>query len=151
MKRIIVLLILPYFINAQCKVKKTVDKFENEVKYKADFPKWFEVIKYVKGTDTSYYLSLWTEGTSGLYAKQGVVILFNDGTKIERPNEKVECEFRTGAMYDFTSFFRIGKSELEQLKTKTTAGIRLYIIDREWGDKKAENIKQQIICLVNTN
>jgi hypothetical protein len=134
-----------------CHVKREVDKFTNEVQLNADFPKWFRIIKYVKGGRATYYASLWTEGTTGNYAKKGAIILFEDGSKITKDEAEIDCDYRAGVMYDYTAFFPLNDWDLSLLTTKRTVGVRLFVVDREWGEKKGDNIKEQLNCLVNAN
>lgn len=133
-----------------CDISKKVDKFDGSITYRADFAAWAKFIKVVKGNDTVYFASFATEGTTANYSKKGVILLLSDGSKIEKPNAEVDCKFRAGMMYDYTTFFRLTKEDLKTLSTKRITDWQLYITERGLGEKRGEKLRESLICLIKS-
>ena len=153
MKKIILLtgIILSFQVKSQnCDIQKTADKFDGSITYKAEFAKWACFSKVIKGSDTTYYAYFSTEGTTANYYKKGVIILLSNGSKIEKPNAEVDCKFRAGVMYDYTSFFTLTKDDMKILSTNRITDWRLYVTERGLGEKRGEKLKETLICLIKS-
>lgn len=132
----------------ECKVKTTVDKFKDVKFLTADFVEWARFTKVISGNDTAYFLHLWAEATTSNYGKKGCIILLSDGTKIEKPEANIDCKFRVGTMFDYTTDIKLTKEEVDLLSKKWITAFQLYIAERSWGEKKGTKIKETLVCLI---
>lgn len=145
-----VLLYTTSYSQTNCEIKKEVDKFEGTIRFRTDDFKWCSFTKVVKSSDTLYYVYLTAEGMTANYLKRGVIILFTDGSKIEKNDAEVDCKYRAGTMYDYSAFIRLTEDDLNQLTTKTMSAFRLYIYDRGFGEKKALKLAESLKCLIKS-
>ena len=129
-------------------IKMKVDKFEGTTSWNSPYygkgiaattPKRvsFVKVKSKKGGFTNY-LSLTTYGSTLNVGEKGLVILFQDGTKIEKPNADIDYESNTGSPYwEYTAFEGISDEELEMFATKKIDAFRLYMYEGRPITKKA--------------
>lgn len=54
-----------------------------------------------------------------------------NGSKIERPNEKINYSLHSGNYWKYTAFISLEKEEVELLKNNEIEIIRLYIYDTD--------------------
>lgn len=110
------------------RIERTIDDFENQIKINSPSDV-VELLKYIEGKKTTYYLSLTTYGnTVSLYQKD-VYILFQDGTKWHKIS-KIDCDVSDDT-YRYTSWITLSAMDLAILKVKKIKKIRLYIYDTE--------------------
>lgn len=117
-------------------IKKNVDDFSGEIEFKTPFSigqDWlpFFIIKSISKGKTTYYLKLTEKGSTLNVAEKGVYILFEDGSKIEKPNEKINVKAEKGTQWEYSAFISLTSSDLVALKTKKIKKYRLYIHDKE--------------------
>lgn len=136
--------------STKCDIKLKYDKFENDSTYTLDFADWLRVLKVKKSGKVVYFMRLSNEGFSPQYGKTGVTILLSDGSKIEKPNQKIDCTFRAGSVYDFSAFFVLNENDLQLLSKHRMTDWRLYIYDRGLGEKRGEKLREQILCLIKS-
>lgn len=135
-------------IASECDVKKSYDKFEDETIIKTESFNWAYVKKYTKKGNVSYYLQLHAEAFSANYYKTGVIILFENGIRLEKPNAKIDCTFRQNSMYDYYSFFELTAEDLKTLSENNMTDFQLYLAKRSIPEKKAIKLKENIACLI---
>lgn len=75
------------------------------------------------------YLSLSTIGSTLNVKEKGVIILFEDGTKIERPNAQIETDVAKNNDWRYSTFLTLSEEELDIISTKRMTKFRLYIYD----------------------
>ena len=120
-------------------IEREVDDFTKEIKINSPYNSQVGILyKYIKKGVVTYYLSL-EIGSSGIQRGSGVYILFTDGSKWSRPNEKVDITYRSG--FQNNVFIRINESDLNTFKTKTIKKYRLYIHDQEVDKAEADKFK----------
>lgn len=136
--------------DVKCDFKVTYDKFESDTTYTLEFAEWLNVYKVKKKGKVVYFMRLVNEGVTANYLKKGIIIMLSDGSKIEKPEEKIDCKFRAGTMYDFTAFFRLTPEDLDLLSKNRMTDWRLYIYDRSLNEKRGEKLRQQILCLIKS-
>jgi hypothetical protein len=120
-------------------IEKEVDDFTKEVRFMTPLNNQVGSLwKYVKNGKTTYYLSMEIE-SSGIYRGNGVYVLFTDGTKWSRPNEKVDVKYRSG--FQNSVFIPLTTTDLQIFKTKTIRKYRLYIHDQEVDIVDADKFK----------
>ena len=133
--------------SSPCKdITKKVDDFTGEIKYDTPLGMNLGMLKSIHGSDTSYYLTLNLMSTYSAIG-DGAYILFTDGTKWLKPEERIDIRYLSGGYYMHYSFTRISLDELVELESKTIKKIKLYISESEIPIKDAEKFNKYISCL----
>lgn len=102
------------------KIITKVDDFTNEIKISTPLTYLINkqnLTKNINGIDTTYYLSLTAYGNTVNVGGKGVIILFDDGTKFEKPNEKVDVKVGEED-YEYSCFIRLTKDEVHLFSEK---------------------------------
>ncbi len=130
------------------KTEIKVDKFSSEKQTTTPYEFEYRLSKYEKDNDVDIYLTLRTYGISLKSGKKGAIILFDDGTKLEKPNAKVSVESSEGKGWDYSIFIKLDQTDINTLKNKTITDYRLYIFDREMDKTNAFNLKEYLKCFI---
>jgi len=77
----------------------------------------------------------------------GVVVLLEDGTKIERPQAKIDYSIGYGSTWAKSAWITLTDEEIEKLSNTAIQQARLYIYDAKPTTKQAQNLKAQIGCI----
>ena len=110
-------------------IEKKVDEFTGDITYRSPALKDVSIIKYINKNTSTYYLSLETRGSTLNYDGKGVIILFKDGTKWVRPDEKIEAKAIRGSGWGYSAFINLSDQDLKIFSTKEIDKFRLYIYD----------------------
>lgn len=151
MKNIILLLLINYTITAQnCKgIKEEIDKFTGEKTYNTTYLAPIVLIKNIKGVDTTYYVSINMTKSSSNYEASGAYILFQNGDKIIKEGQKVNCKYESGSdKYYYTAFFRIDIDDLSKFTTSPITDFKLYIYEDTIGKGNGNRIMEFAKCLL---
>ena len=117
-------------------IERNVDKFTNEIQINTNILSPITLYKHInKGKPIVYYLSLEAEGATLNYGTKGVIVLFSDGTKWTKPNEKVESTYRNGLHY--SCFITLSPTDVELFSKKSIKAYRLYIYDASYESEDA--------------
>jgi hypothetical protein len=133
----------------ECDIEKKVDKFTGEITLSTKYTDWAQFYKFKREGIEFVVLSLFVDGYSSSYGEKGVIILFSDGTKIEKPNEKIDSKYLSNNVYRHSAWVTLNESDLEILKTKTMTDFRLYIYERKISENKAIKVLEKLNCLLN--
>lgn len=132
------------------KIKKEEDEFTDELHfYSPEIDGNMTIHKYIRNSKTSYYLSLSTSGSIVAVGKKGVIILFKDGTKINKPSEEIDVDtYGSGSKFKYSAFIRLTKSDLVKLSTKSVKKYRLYIFDSTIGEIDSMKFENYVDCII---
>ena len=122
------------------------DKFTNEVTYRSPLLEDLNFTKFVKNDNIVYYLSCNTIGSTVVVDGKGVILLLDNGEKIEWPEEKIDVKVR-GGNYVYSCFIRLSSEDIAKLQQNNISDFRLYIYDNKV--ENSEKYKQYINCMVN--
>lgn len=76
----------------------------------------------------------------------GVIILLNNGDKIERPEAKIDSKVsRNGSGYTYSAFISLSPAEIEKLSQNIITDVRLYIYDSTI--KKGKKLQEYLKCI----
>ena len=78
---------------------------------------------------------------------KGVWILFEDGTKISKPNADLQIDVATNG-YRYAGFIELTKNDIKLLTEKTMTDKRLVIYDGSIDTNSAVILKEYLKCLV---
>ena len=130
-----------------CKdIKKTEDKFNNEVTYRSPLLEDLNFTKFVKNDNIVYYLSCNTIGSTVVVDGKGVILLLDNGEKIEWSEEKIDVKVSSGGNYVYSCFIRLSSEDIAKLQQNNISDFRLYIFDNKV--ENSEKYKQYINCMV---
>jgi len=112
-------------------IEKQVDDFEDKITFNSPITNDLSIMKVIQKGKTTYYLSLETSGSTLNYNGKGVTILFKDGTKWTKPNEKIDVKVIDGSGWGYSSFITLNQQDLLLFSKKVIKKFRLYIYDNE--------------------
>jgi hypothetical protein len=127
----------------------TNDKFTGEISYNSPDIENISFIKNKKRGVISQYVSISIYSTylSG-YNNYGVTILFKNGKKIIRKNEKIDVDASTGSDWRYSAFFTPNSNEINLLKSFEIEAVKLYIFDSNISG--GDSIKRLANCVLIT-
>lgn len=119
-----------------------IDDFENDTTYISP-DQVVKLIKVKKKTKESYYLSLKTYSSTSSLSNKGIILIFTDGTKWIKPEEKIDIKYTesTYNSYQYSAFVSLSKEDIKIFSTKEIKKYRLYIFDREIDEELGLKIK----------
>ena len=119
-------------------IDKVVDDFTDEIKINSPIFDDMCFIKIVKVNKTvDYYLRLTTSSYSVNVLEKGVIILFTDNTKLNKPNVDIDIKASSYG-YNYSAFIPLTLNDLKLLKTKKIKKYRLYIHDEDVDSEDSE-------------
>ena len=81
----------------------------------------------------------------------GVIILMEDGSKLEYPSVEISADAGSGSGWDYSAFIRLDEEALTTLSTVSMDKWRLYIYDKDFDAGEAEVFRIQVGCIMNMN
>lgn len=114
-----------------CKhIEETKDKFTDKVTYNSPINEDIILYKvYDKGIE-SIFMRISVYGSTVNVNKTGVIILLENGEKVEKPNAEIKTEvskFSKG--YSYSTFIKLEEKDIEKLIQSPITDVRLYIYD----------------------
>lgn len=102
-------------------------------------------IKLIKGTTPNKKdmnaLAVTVYGNISEYSGKGLFILFENGQKIIRPDEDVDCKYSSSNdKYQYTVYLFPTDEEIEKIKSSKITEIKLYIFEDTVSDKIASKV-----------
>nr|DAS88617.1 MAG TPA: hypothetical protein [Caudoviricetes sp.] len=126
------------------KVSTENDKFTGETTYTTDFEDGISFVKIVKNKIPNFYMQINTTGSTLNVGKKGLIVLLDNGTKIQKPNAKIDVSTTSsGGGYVYSAFVSLTKNDISLLKQHNITAARLYIYDSniEGGFKLKDMLK----------
>lgn len=112
-------------------IERTYDEMSGKINIESPEINGIKFIKVIKKNSIRYYLSLDTKGQIVSLYKRDIIILFTDGSKMNK-NDEISCEVSSGGgAYDYSAFLSLSENDLLILKKKAIKKFRLYIYDNE--------------------
>ena len=130
------------------KITREVDVMDGKVQIATpSMMSLFGVRKYIDDGQARTYLTLKASGATLNINEVGVVVLLEDGTKIERPQAKIDYSNGYGSTWSYSAWITLTDEEIEKLSNTAIQQARLYIYDAKPTAKQAQNLKVQIGCI----
>ena len=105
--------------------------------------------KSIKGADTSTVISLATIGSTLNLDKQGAILLFSDGTRIEKKEQVIDVGSDSEG-WKYSAYIKLNADDLEILSSKLLTDFRLFIYDATIKPNKSERLQDYIKCLIKS-
>lgn len=123
------------------KIEVITDKFNGETRINSPIRGVF-FSKVKKGKESSTYLFLRTPGSTVNVNIKGVIILLENGFKIEKPNAKIDVEVG-GQNFLYSTLIELNETDIKLLTSNKMTDYRLYIYDNtiRYGNELIEYIK----------
>lgn len=134
-------------IAACSQIVREIDDFTKEIELSTPFND-LSLHKYINKSITTYYAYIKVNGYTYNVLNEGVFILFDDGTKISKPNEKIDVRLSSSNEWEYTSMIKLSSTDIANLKTKKIKKVRLYIYDSELNPELITNLPFQMQCLL---
>jgi hypothetical protein len=143
---LVVLLLSFNSVNAQCnKIMETKDGFTDEVTYRYRNGNT-SISKYVGADSTkNTYLYLTAKSTYLTSPDNGVILLFEDGSKFNLPNETIDYSSGSGGYWNYTAFISITDELNAKLLESELVAFKLYIFDAK--TKAGKDLSIVLKCL----
>src|SRR5690606_30521893 len=126
-----------------CKdIETTTDKFTNEITSRSDYSEGISFLKITKNGSSKVYLAINESGSTVNVGKKGLILLLENGKKIEKPNAPIDVEAGR-SNYVYSAFIELTKAEIDLIINNPITADRLYIYDGEikFGAKLSEYLK----------
>lgn len=130
-----------------CKyIEETKDKFDNKITYRSPFPAPIEFIKVKNKEQVFTFMRISVYGSTVNLGKTGVIILLENGEKIEKSDAKIDTDVSNyGKGYDYSAFITLTDEDIMKLKSNLITDVRLYIYDRSIKDGVI--LKEYLKCI----
>jgi hypothetical protein len=117
-------------------IEKEVDDFTGDITMNTPITNDVSIMKVIKKGQIkpTYYLDLETRGSTLNYNGKGVIVLFKDGTKWSKPDEKIDTKVVKGDGWGYRAFITLTEQDLRLFSTKEIDKFRLYIYDNHRPD-----------------
>jgi hypothetical protein len=124
-------------------IERGVDKFTGEIAYRSPLYNNASIIKIINKGKIQYYLLLRISGESSVtYLNKGVIVLFTDGKKWQRPNEKVGLDYDDS--FEYSAYILLTPQDLEIFQNKNIEAFRLNVYDQDITAIQSEKLKYYI-------
>ncbi|MDI6033020.1 hypothetical protein QLS91_08030 [Flavobacterium sp. LB2P84] len=107
------------------KIQTNTDKFSGVIKYNS--PR-LERITFLKEKGI-IDIRIDIPGSTLNVNEKGVILLLEDGSKINRPNQKISVDYNDG--YRYSAYFQLTKLEIQRIIKSPITDVKLYIYDAE--------------------
>lgn len=127
-----------------CKdIETTTDKFSGETTASSDYSEGIKFLKIIKNGSSKIYMAINESGSTLNVGEKGLILLLENGNKIERPNAKIDVDTGSGRNYVYSAFIELTKKEIDLITKNPITDDRLYIYDGEvkYGAKLSEYLK----------
>lgn len=113
--------------------------------YGSTFPA--QMMKVVSKKSSVYYLSLYSYGKTASVNEKGVIIILENGQKLNFATEKISENIR-GGEFEYNAFITLTTNQLKILKTHSIKKWRLYVYDNELSENDMSLFKAWVNCLI---
>jgi hypothetical protein len=131
-------------------IKTKKDDFTDEIKMETSFLKdglaRLHLSRNVSSNSDRYYLYLTAIGTTPNVGINGVILLLEDKTKINKPDVSIDVKV-TEANYEYSAFISLTSDEINLLQSKGIDKYRLYIYDQDLSYGTSEKLKMYFQCI----
>jgi len=138
-----------------CKtLERTEDRFDGGIKIKAPYKRMnlYSVIKYIDGGESKIYLHIRGGGYTASVGEKGVIVLLEDGTKLEWPSSSVRSNVASGDFdFKYTALVTLTDEDIDKMSASKISGAKLYIYEIPAYKKNVDELMQQMGCIRDMN
>lgn len=134
------------------RISRSVDPIDGKVTISTPIGGLIGIHKFVDGKgNSSTYLALTSNGYTLNVGKTGAIVVLEDGTRIERPGQKIDCDPGYGSGWSYSTWIRLTAEEVEQLSNSKITMFRLFVYDSAPIGKFPEKIRIWMGCISKMN
>lgn len=113
-----------------CKdIETKTDKFSGETTASSDYSEGIKFLKITKNGSSKIYMAINETGSTLNVGEKGLILLLENGNKIERPNAKIDVDTGSGRNYVYSAFIELTEKEVDLIINNPITDDRLYIYD----------------------
>ena len=107
------------------------DEFTGDISIYSPLTNDISIYKFIKAgsTNPEYFLNLKTVGLTLNYDGKGVIILFKDGTKWTKVDEKIKVNVISGEGWGYSAFIKMTSDDVALFSSREINKFRLYIYE----------------------
>ena len=129
-----------------CTIQIDKDKFTDDISIKTQVASAAGINplifgKQIKGKDTTYYLHFYLKQQYGSYSAKGAFVIFNDSTRWQKPEAKVNVDYLGSNVYSYEVYLMLSIDDAKRLGEHKITDVKIYTAVLEIKDKEAENLK----------
>lgn len=130
-----------------CKsIETTTDKFDGKSTSRSEYSEGIAFIKITKDNSSYIYMSVNEIGSTINVGKKGLILLLENGNKIDRPNADIDVKVNNGGNgYVYSAFIELTEAEIKLIVENKITDNRLYIYDGEI--KNGVKLSEYLKCL----
>lgn len=129
------------------KIENQKDKFEDKETFYTPFESGISFVKTVEKGKSAIFMSVRINGSSLSVSKKGLNILFEDGTKLTKPEAGIDTDVSSGSGYVYSAFIKLTPADIKLLTEKSITDTRAYIYDGMVDKESAKKIREYLKCL----
>lgn len=150
MKMLLFLFLLPFCVNAQnCQDIRNIPRKNTKLKvFESPDSNAVQFTKDVLGKSATYRIRLRMMRTAIDLGQKGIVIFFEDGTKLEKPEESVDVNNLDGK-FEFTGTLTLLPEELAIFQKKKISGFKLFTYQKDIPVASGEKFRNYANCIVS--
>ena len=106
---------------------KDYDEFDDKTTWRSPLLKSISFTKVKNKSETVTYIRISTNGSTINVGIKGLTVIFEDGSRFERPAAEINSRSARGAGWEYSAFERINEEDLNLFATKKVKAYKLYI------------------------
>lgn len=111
-------------------ISSSLDKFKDKIIYNTPLLDNISFYKVVKNGKADYFVNIAIVGTLS-DAGKGVMIFFEDGSKIIKKEFETRVRVNSNADYEHSVYFGLNKDEIDQIASVEMTEVRIHLYDIE--------------------
>lgn len=121
-------------------ITKSYDEFNDETTWRSPLLKNISFSKYKDKEGTvRMYLRITANGGTLNVGEKGLTVIFEDGSRFERPAAEIDAKASSGYGWNYTAFESVNEEEVSLFATKKVKAFKLYIYEGALYGKDALN------------
>ena len=124
------------------------DKFIGDTTYMTPYASGFSFVKKKKGKSETIYLAKNEPGSTLNVGKKGLIILLENGKRIDKPNAELDVKASTyGSGYVYSVLAELTADDVNLLLNNLITDSRLYIYDGTTNKEDAKTLIEYLKCI----
>ena len=150
MKRLLFILLLPFCVNAQnCQDIKNIPRKNTKLKiFESPDSNAVQFTKDILGKSATYRIRLRIMRPTIDLGQKGVLIMFDDGTSLEKVEEIVDVN-NLDDKFEFMSTITLLPEELILFQKKKIIGFKLFTYQKNITPLEGEKFRNYVKCISN--
>ena len=110
-------------------ITKTYDEFDDMTTWRSPLLKNISFTKVERGETMVMYLRISANGGTLNVREKGLTVIFEDGSRFERPAAEIDAKASSGYGWNYTAFESVNEEEVSLFATKKVKAYKLFIYE----------------------